>query len=125
MTPSTMLLRAEKGFSALKGTLGLRPNFHQLEGRVDGHIFISVLGYHHLCWIGHRLTQSGDMRDWQTIRRLLRTHNLATTASRRAGWRAALRHCGGRWVGQCWKRNSAFTRFANGGPTLPTWPAGP
>ena len=30
----------------LKGTLGLRPNFHQLEKRVDGHIFISVLAYH-------------------------------------------------------------------------------
>ena len=73
------LLRAEEGFSALKGSLGLRPNFHQLEGRVDGHIFISVLAYHLLCWIGHRLTQSGDVRDWQTIRRLLRTHNLATT----------------------------------------------
>ena len=73
------LLRAEEGFSALKGSLGLRPNFHQLEGRVDGHIFISVLAYHLLCWIGHRLMQSGDVRDWQTIRRLLRTHNLATT----------------------------------------------
>lgn len=42
------LLRAEQGFSALKGALGLRPNFHQLEGRVEGHIFISVLPYH-LC----------------------------------------------------------------------------
>ena len=27
------LLRAEEGFSALKGAPGLRPNFHQLEGR--------------------------------------------------------------------------------------------
>ena len=73
------LLRAEEGFSALKGSLGLRPNFHQLEERVDGHIFISVLAYHLLCWIGHRLTQSGDVRNWQTIRRLLRTHSLTTT----------------------------------------------
>lgn len=72
------LLRAEEGFSALKGSLGLRPNFHQLEGRVDGHIFISILAYHLLCWIGHRLTQSGDVRNWQTIRRLLRTHSLTT-----------------------------------------------
>jgi transposase len=73
------LLRAEEGFGALKGALGLRPNFHQLEGRVEGHIFISVLAYHLLCWVGHRLTQSGDMRDWQTLRRLLRTHSLVTT----------------------------------------------
>jgi transposase len=73
------LLRAEEGFSALKGALGLRPNFHQLEGRVEGHIFISVLAYHLLCWVGHRLTQNGDMRNWQTVRRLLRTHSLVTT----------------------------------------------
>ena len=73
------LLRAEEGFSALKGTLGLRPNFHQLEERVDGHIFISVLAYHLLSWVGHQLTQSGDGRDWQTLRRLLRTHSVVTT----------------------------------------------
>ena len=73
------LLRAEEGFSALKGTLGLRPNFHQLEERVDGHIFISVLAYHLLSWVGHQLTQSGDVRDWQTLRRLLRTHSVVTT----------------------------------------------
>lgn len=73
------LLRAEEGFSALKGALGLRPNFHQLEDRVEGHIFISILAYHLLCWVGHRLTQSGDVRDWQTVRRLLRTHSLVTT----------------------------------------------
>jgi len=59
------LLRAEEG--ALKGALGLWPNFHQLEGRVEGHVFISVLAYHLLCWIGHRLTQRGDTRDWQTL----------------------------------------------------------
>ena len=73
------LLRAEEGFSSLKGALGLRPNFHQLEERVEGHIFISVLAYHLLCWVGHRLTQSGDVRDWQTLRRLLRTHSVVTT----------------------------------------------
>jgi transposase len=73
------LLRAEEGFGALKGALGLRPNFHQLEERVEGHVFISVLAYHLLCWVGHRLTQSGDLRDWQTLRRLLRTHSVVTT----------------------------------------------
>jgi transposase len=73
------LLRAEEGFSSLKGALGLRPNFHQLEERVEGHIFISVLAYHLLCWIGHRLMQSGDVRDWQTLRRLMRTHSVTTT----------------------------------------------
>lgn len=73
------LLKAEKGFRILKGTLGLRPNFHQLEKRVDGHIFISVLAYHLLRWIGYRLETSGDPREWRTLRRLLNTHVIATT----------------------------------------------
>lgn len=73
------LLEAEKGFRLLKGTLGLRPNFHQLEKRVDGHIFISVLAYHLLRWIGYHLETAGDQREWRTLRRLLRTHVVATT----------------------------------------------
>ena len=73
------LLKAEAGFAQLKGTLGMRPNFHQLEDRVDGHIFISVLACHLLRWVGKRLEAHNDMRDWQTIRRLLGTHSLVTT----------------------------------------------
>ena len=73
------LLEAEKGFQLLKGTLGLRPNYHQLEHRVDGHIFISVLAYHPLRWIGYRLETAGDPREWRTLRRLLSTHVVATT----------------------------------------------
>lgn len=73
------LLKAEAGFSQLKGTLGLRPNFHQLEDRVDGHIFITVLAYHLLRWFGKRLEEHKDTREWQTIRRLLGTHSLVTT----------------------------------------------
>lgn len=73
------LLRAERGFKMLKGELGLRPNFHQKEDRVDGHIFISILAYHLLCWIHQRLESHGDMREWSTVRRLLRTHCLVTT----------------------------------------------
>jgi transposase len=73
------LLEAEKGFRMLKGTLGLRPNYHQIEKRVDGHIFITVLAYHLLRWIGYRLETAGDVREWQTLRRLLGTHIIATT----------------------------------------------
>jgi len=73
------LLKAEAGFKMLKGTLGLRPNFHQKEHRVDGHIFITVLAYHLLCWIHNHLEAAGDHRTWRTIRRLLRTHCLLTT----------------------------------------------
>ena len=73
------LLKAEAGFRMLKSSLGLRPNYHQLEGRVDAHIFISVLAYHLLSWVRHHLEASGDTRDWNTIRRLLSTHSLVST----------------------------------------------
>lgn len=73
------LLKAEAGFGMLKGSLGLRPNYHQLEDRVDGHIFISVLAYHLLSWVRHHFERAGDMREWNTIRRLLSTHSLVTT----------------------------------------------
>jgi len=59
--------------------LGLRPNYHQLEERVEGHIFISILAYHLLNWVHLRLEESGDRRDWRTIRRLLSTHSLVST----------------------------------------------
>ena len=73
------LLKAESGFRALKGTLGLRPNFHQLEHRVEAHIFISVLAYHLLSWVRHHMDQAEDPREWRTLRRLLSTHSLVST----------------------------------------------
>jgi len=73
------LLQAEEGFACLKGSLGLRPNFHQLEARVEAHVFISILAYHLLAWVREKLRDSGDGRDWKTLRRLLSTHSLATT----------------------------------------------
>lgn len=74
------LLQAEEGFASLKGTLGLRPNFHQLAHRVEAHILISVLAYHLLTWVRETLRGCGDLRDWKTLRRLLSTHSLATTS---------------------------------------------
>lgn len=73
------LLQAEEGYACLKGSLGLRPNYHQLEERVEAHIFISVLAYHLLCWVRENLRGKGDTRDWKTLRRLLSTHSLVTT----------------------------------------------
>ena len=73
------LLKAESGFRMLKSALGLRPNHHQLEDRVDGHIFISVLAYHLLNWVRQKLESVDDHREWNTIRRILRTHSLVST----------------------------------------------
>ena len=39
------LVRIEESFRTLKGDLGLRPVFHQLDSRIEAHIFISFLAY--------------------------------------------------------------------------------
>jgi transposase len=72
------LTQAEEGFRALKTDLGLRPNFHRKEDRVDGHIFITVIAFHLWKWIRQKLDQSGDTRDWVTVRRLLSPHCYGT-----------------------------------------------
>jgi transposase len=69
-----LLSQVERAFRSLKSSLGLRPNFHQIEQRADAHLFISVLAYHILHIIEYRLRAHGDHRSWQTICRLLSTH---------------------------------------------------
>lgn len=39
------LVQIEEAFKNLKGDLGIRPIFHQLERRIESHIFISFLAY--------------------------------------------------------------------------------
>jgi transposase len=90
-----LLSRAEDGFAALKGDLGLRPNHHQLEGRVDAHIFTTVLAYQLLRYITYTLEQKGDHRDWPTLRRVLQTHCYATlTLPTRSGTVVHVRRAG-------------------------------
>jgi|LGVF01.1.fsa_nt_gb hypothetical protein len=73
-----MLTRIENAFRDLKSYLGLRPNYHQIEKRVDGHIFISILAYHLLHSIEFTLRQAADYSRWVTIKRLVSTHNYST-----------------------------------------------
>jgi len=72
------LSKAEDGFRALKSDCGLRPNHHQLERRVDAHIFISILAYQLQRFILYQLEQRGDHRSWSTVRRVLQTHTYST-----------------------------------------------
>lgn len=72
------LTQAEEGFRTLKSHLGLRPVRHHLEWRTDAHVFVTVVAYHLLAHIRHKLERAGDRRDWTTIKRILRTHAYAT-----------------------------------------------
>jgi len=74
----TMLNRVERSFRYLKSSLGIRPNYHQLERRVEGHIFISVLAYHLLHAAEQMLLAEDDHRSWPTIKGELDTHRVMT-----------------------------------------------
>jgi transposase len=73
-----LLTRLEKAFRNLKSDLGLRPNFHQLERRVDSHVFISILAYDLLHSVEHTLRARGVHHSWATVKRVMRSHTYAT-----------------------------------------------
>lgn len=72
------LATAESGFKALKSDLGLRPNHHQIERRVDAHVFITILAYQLQRFLTYTLETRGDRRQWDTLLLVLRTHCYAT-----------------------------------------------
>jgi len=49
------LVAVEEAFKTLKGDLSIRPVFHQLEKRIDAHLFISFLAYCLHVTLGHQL----------------------------------------------------------------------
>ena len=73
-----MLTRVENAFRNLKTDLKLRPNFHQKEERVDGHVFITILAYHHLHSIEHTLRGNACSSSWATIKRIVSSHIYST-----------------------------------------------
>jgi transposase len=78
----TMLGQIEYAFLCMKSSLGLRPNFHQKEERVDTHMFISVVAYHLLHAIENRLRAAADSRKWPTVCNVLKTHERMTIGYR-------------------------------------------
>lgn len=49
------LVRIEESFRNLKGDLGIRPVYHQLESRIEAHIFISFIAYCMHVALEHRM----------------------------------------------------------------------
>ena len=64
----TTLTLVEESFRCLKSELGLRPMYHRLDRRLEGHLFISVCAYHLLATIQRQLGQAGMHHNWQIIR---------------------------------------------------------
>src|SRR2546425_11141004 len=82
----TMLTNLESVFRSLKTDLGLRPVFHQIDRRVEGHLFISVLAYHFVHTLRLQLKDKGIDDSWETLRETLATQQRVTaTLQRRDG----------------------------------------
>lgn len=75
-----MLTHVEDAFRCLKSELGLRPTFHRIDRRLEGHFFISVLAYHLLASIQRELKKKGIRNHWSTVRMLLARQNRSTAS---------------------------------------------
>ena len=84
----TMLTNLESVFRSLKTDLGLRPVFHQIDRRVEGHLFITVLAYHFVHTLRLQLKAKGIDDSWQTLRETLATQRRVTATMQRRDGRA-------------------------------------
>ena len=67
----TLLTDLESVFRSLKSELGMRPVYHQLEKRCDGHLFITVLAYQAVQVIRKKLREHGNHQSWASLRATL------------------------------------------------------
>ncbi|MDZ7895830.1 MAG: IS1634 family transposase [Sphingobium sp.] len=82
----SMLTQLESVFRSLKTDLGLRPVYHQIERRIEGHLFISVLAYHFVHTMRLQLKAQGVHESWQALRQTLSSQQrITTTLTRRDG----------------------------------------
>lgn len=109
----TMLTDLEAVFRSLKSELGMRPVYHQITERVEGHIFITLLAYNLVHQIRLRLKAQGINDSWETIRTTLSTQ-MRTTATlrgekgeqihlRKSSYPNASQQILLRALGLCWK----------------------
>jgi transposase len=73
-----LLTRVEDAFRAMKSPLAERPIFHQLERRVQTHIFLCVLAYHLLVAIEKTCRDRGLHLSWPSLRDQVTTHQVVT-----------------------------------------------
>lgn len=73
-----LLTRAEDAFRSMKSPLMERPIFHQLERRVETHIFLCILAYHLLVAIEKTMLDKGVHTSWGRVRETLSNHEVCT-----------------------------------------------
>lgn len=75
-----LLNTVESAFRTLKSDLNFRPVYHQKELRAEAHLFIAVLAYHIVNAIRHRLSESEITLSWNSLRKIMRNHQLLLTS---------------------------------------------
>lgn len=73
-----LLTRVEDAFRDMKSPLSERPIFHQLQHRVETHIFLCMLAYHLLVAVEKSFLDQDLHTSWATLREQLRTHQVVT-----------------------------------------------
>lgn len=76
----TTLTVVEESFRSLKSDLGLRPMYHRIDRRLEGHLFISICAYHLLAVIQRRLREKNIVHSWETIRMRMSSQCRVTTS---------------------------------------------
>lgn len=76
------LRSVEDAFRFMKSSLGLRPVHHQLERRVDGHLWITIMAYHLIQHCLYQLKQHGIQYEWRTVRKIIRSRVRVTTQAK-------------------------------------------
>jgi len=66
-------------FRSMKSELGLRPNYHQKDDRIKGHLFMMVLAHHVVNAIQKHIYKNAIYMGWKTIRELLSLQHRVTT----------------------------------------------
>jgi len=77
-----MLTDLEAVFRSMKSELGMRPVYHRLDSRVEGHLWITLLAYHLVHHIRLNLKNSGIHDSWDTLRKRMANHMRVTTTMR-------------------------------------------
>ena len=75
----SMLTNLEAVFRSLKTDLGMRPVYHRIERRVEGHLFISLIAYCIVHTMRLQLKAQGSNDSWDTIRDTLSNQVRITT----------------------------------------------
>ncbi|HEY6435891.1 MAG TPA: transposase, partial [Ignavibacteriaceae bacterium] len=75
------LRRVEDAFRFMKSSLGLRPVYHQKEGRVDGHFWITVIAYYCIQQCLYQLQKKKIYYQWETVRNIVRSRVRVTVSA--------------------------------------------